>query len=201
MNPLWREILLITLFNLAALCFAIGLCLLLAPKRFLEMTSRFNRWISTDAAFDSLDRSRSAERHFYRRHLAVGAFVVLGSLYILYMFWVWYDPARVQPGLPVIYSPAASDWIYDSLVIMLRGAGVAGLVAGLVIGLRPSLLKRLESWGNRWIATDRWTKSLDRQQDLPPEWFPGRPRLFGIGITAGSLYIMFQCAKFIWGAG
>lgn len=201
MNPVWREVLQVALFNVAALCFAVGMFLLLAPQQFLQLTGKLNRWISTDAAFDTLDRPRSADRHLYRRHVLVGAFLALGSIYMLYMFWVWYDRARVMPGLPIIYSAPASAWIYDSLIIILRGAGVVGLVVGLVIGFRPSVLKNLESWGNRWIATDKWSKALDKQKDLPAEWFPGRPRLFGFGIVLGSFYIMLQCGKSLWGPG
>jgi hypothetical protein len=199
MNPVWREILLITLFNIAAICLAVGVLLSIAPQRFLAATARLNRWVSTDAAFESLDRSRPADRFFYRRHLWVGALLALGSLYILYTFWVWYDRAHVLPALPVIYNAAASGWVYDSLAILLRGIGVVGLLAGIVVALRPSLLKALEGIANRWIATERWTRSLDRQKDLPPEWFPGRPRLFGVGIVLGSGYMMWQCGRALWG--
>ena len=201
MNPVWREILLTTLFNIGAICLAVGLFLLIAPRRFLDATARLNRWISTDAAFESLDRSRQADRNFYRRHLWVGALLVFGSLYILYVFWVWYDRARVLLALPEIYNAAASAWIYDSLVFLLRGTGVVGLLAGIVVAVRPSLLKSLEAGANRWIATERWTQSLDRQKDLPSEWFPGRPRLFGFGIVLGSSYMMWQCGRALWGGG
>ncbi|MBI1732544.1 MAG: hypothetical protein HYR49_07215 [Gammaproteobacteria bacterium] len=199
MNPIWREILLITLFSLGAICLVIGLLLFVAPQRFLESTARLNRWISTEAAFESLDRSRPADRYFYRLHLWVGTVLVLGSLYIIYTFWAWYDRALVLPKLPVIYNPAASAWIYDSLVVFLRGAGVVGLVSGIVVLVRPSLLKSVEAWGNRWVATERWTRPLDQQKDLPPQWFPGRARWFGLGISLGSLYVMLRCGSAIWG--
>jgi hypothetical protein len=199
MNPIWRDILLITLFNIGALCLVIGLFLFIAPQRFLDVTARFNRWISTDAAFASLDQPRSVDRFFYRRHLWVGALLVLGSLYMLYMFWVWYDRARVLPALPVIYNARASAWIYDSVVILLRGSGVVGLFAGIVIALRPSLLKTLEAQANRWIGTEQWTKSLDRQKELPPQWFPGHARWFGLGIILGSFYVMLRCGSVLWG--
>ena len=201
MNPIWREILLITLFDLGVICLIVGLCLSIAPQRFLEVTARWNRWISTDAVFSTMDRPRPVDRYFYRRHLRVGALLALGSLYILYMFWVWYDRARVLPALPVLYNASASAWVYDSVVIMLRGAGVVGFLAGIVIAMRPSLLKVLEVGANRWIATEQWTQSLDRQKDLPPQWFPGRPRLFGMGIVSGSGFLIWQCGRILWGGG
>jgi hypothetical protein len=199
MNPLWRDILLITLFNIGAICLAVGLFLFIAPQHFLRYTAQLNRWISTDAAFASLDRPHPVDRYFYRRHLWIGSLLVLGSLYILYVFWVYYDRARVLPALPVIYSETASAWIYDSLAILLRGTGLVGLVAGVVVTVRPSLLKTLEETANRWISTERLTRPLDRQQELPPQWFPGRARWFGLAITLGSLYVMWRCGSALWG--
>lgn len=201
MNPVWREILLMTLFQVAALCLVVGLFLLVWPQRFLAATGRFNRWVSTEAAFESLDRARLVDRLFYRHHLVTGLLIVLGSAYMLYMFWFWYDPVRVAATLPVIHSPTASAWIYDSLLIFLRYGSIFGLLAGLVIAFRPSLLKGMEAWSNRWVGTDRYAKSLDQRKDLPPEWFPGRPRLFGFGIVAGSLYILILCGRALWGTG
>lgn len=201
MNSIWREILLITLFNLGVLCFLMGLFLSIAPKKFLDATSRMNRWISTDAAFASLDRPRPVDRYFYRRHLWVGVVLLSGGIYILYVFWAWYDRAQVLTALPVIHNVAASAWIYDSLVILLRGTGVVGVLAGVVVLLRPSLLKSLEAKANRWISTEQWTKPLDRQKELPTQWFPGHAQWFGIAITAGSLYIMWRCSRLLWGIG
>lgn len=201
MNPIWREILLITLFNIAAICMAVGAFLAVSPQRFLACTGRMNRWIATDAAFASLDRPRQMDRFFYRRHLWVGSMLVLGGVYILYVFWSWYDRARVLPTLPNIYNAAASAWIYDSLVLLLRGVGVVGVLAGSVVLLRPSLLKSLESTANRWISTDEFVRPLDRQKDLPTEWFPGHARLFGLGIAVGSFYIMWRCGQVLWEIG
>lgn len=201
MNSIWREIFLITLFNLGAICLVVGLFLAIAPQRFLDATGRVNRWISTDAAFASLDRPRPVDRFFYRRHLWVGAVLLLGGIYILYVFWAWYDRAQVLHTLPVIYNGAASAWIYDSLVILLRGTGVVGVTAGVVVLVRPSLLKSLEAMANHWIATEQWTRPLDRQKELPPQWFPGRARWFGIAIASGSLYIMWRCSGLLWGTG
>lgn len=201
MNPIWQEILLVTLFNIGAICLVIGLCLCIAPRRFIDATVRFNRWISTDTAFASLDKSRPADRFFYRRHLWVGAFLAIGSLYILYVFWIWYDRARLLPILPVIGNVGASAWIYDSIVALLRGTGLIGFLAGTIITFRPSMLKSLESWANHWVSTERWTRSLDRQKELPSQWFPGRARWFGLGIAIGSLYIMLRCGSALWASG
>lgn len=201
MNPVWREILLMTLFQVAALCAVVGLFLLISPQRFLAATNRYNRWVSTEAAFERLDRPRPVDRLFYRHHVITGLILIAGSIYTIYAFWFWYEPERMTAMLPVIYSVSASGWVYDSLLLFLRGAGIFGLLAGLVIALRPSLLKGMETWGNRWVATDRYAKSLDQQKELPPQWFPGRPRLFGFGILAGSLYIVILCGREMWGAG
>lgn len=201
MNLIWRDVLLVTLFNIGAICFAVGLFLLIAPQRFLGLTGRLNRWISTAEAFESLDRSRPADRFLYRRHVWLGALLVLGSLYILYVFWIWYDRNRVLTALPIIESPVVSAWLYDSAVLILRGVGVIGMGTGVVIGLRPSLLKSVEAWGNRWFSTHRVATALDRQRDLPANWFPGRPRLFGALITLGSLYVILQCSRALWGVG
>jgi hypothetical protein len=201
MNPIWREVLLLTLFQVAAICFCVGLYLLLSPRHFLETTSRFNRWIATDDAFDALDRPRAMDRFFYRHHVLTGLLVAAGSAYIVYMFWFWFATHGSFARLPVIHSQAASEWLYESALIFFRVAGIFGVLVGLVIILRPSLLKGIEAWGNRWVGTERLAKSLDRRKELPASWFPGRPRVFATGILAGSAYILYVSAHALWGIG
>jgi hypothetical protein len=63
---------------------------------------------------------------------------------------------------------------------------------GLIIVLRPSLLKRLEAVLNRWFVTEESIRKLDLQLPTPDSVFGRRPRMMGIIIVAGSLYILMN---------
>jgi hypothetical protein len=199
MNSIWIDVIQATLFGVAVPAFVIGVLLIAVPERFIRATAGLNRWISTDNFFRDLDRARPTERVIYRYHRAVGLLVAAGGAYVLYVFLFRFDAAKLLPVLPEIYNRAASAWLYESLGWILTLVGVVAVIAGLTIVLRPSLLKSLEEWSNRWIETRSLATRLDRTQDLPAHWYPGKARVFGWIIAIGSLVILYLTAPYVLG--
>lgn len=178
-----------TLFWLAALTFLTGLLMLLVPGWLLRMSEKVNLWIDTSVWFRKLDEQQHFERLFYRHHVLMGLLIVAGSLYSLWFIW------RLQGGelaalLPVMANPVLQEIVQVSLACFLLAGNLFALLVGLVVLLRPSLLKGLEAWANRWVASDQALGRLDRQVDVAERMVPGHPRLFGLLVVVGSLYIM-----------
>lgn len=178
-----------TLFWVAVLTAITGLLLLLVPGWLLRLSERLNVWIDTSSWFRKLDEPHQLERLFYRHHVVMGALILAGSLYSLWFIW------RLQGGELLVLFPAAANRVLleilqSVLIHVLLLGNLLALVIGLVVIVRPSLLKGLESRANRWVSSDRALSSLDKRVDVADRIIPGYPRLLGLLILLGSLYIM-----------
>lgn len=175
----------------------IGLVMTVSPNLVIRAGEVLNRWVSTDEVFHSLDTARSSERWFYRFHRLFGSLLTLGAGYVLYSFTVAFDPAEVSKRILLFRSRSATEWLLNSLSFINIGFSVLAIGIGTVIFFRPSLLKGLERRANRWYGVDDSLKKLDMQLKAPDTLFRKRPRLLGLLIVAGSLYIVLSLSLFV----
>lgn len=181
-----------SLFWLSVLISLIGIIFIVKPGVLVQSSRKLNRWISTSGFFDALDRPRQVERIVYRYHRWFGFIILVAAGYCLYIFLMNMDMQRMIRILPVVGNPGFSEWLYEMLYYILISANTLALVAGLIMLIRPSLLKNLEAISNRWIASDKWMKPLDQPHSIPEHILPGNIRLFGLIVLIGGLYIMFN---------
>jgi len=189
--------LLASLFWLGVLTLVTGLWLLVHPASFLKAGSLLGRWVATDRYFSGLDRPRYQERWIYRHHYLCGGLILAGALYVLFMLVLQVQPAAVIAGLPVLINPFWSEWFYTAAYYLLLGANVLAVVAGMIVLVRPSLLKGIEQALNRWIDTERELKRLDRPYEISTAALTSRPRLFGLAVCLAGLYIMLSSALYL----
>ena len=182
------------LFWLGALLFVLGLVLLLFPASLERMSGRLDRWIETQAAVDWLDQPIRLERVFYRHHRVMGLFILAGSGYCLYSLMLWVDYNELIVGVPELAGQGVTGMLLEGALLVLGVGNLFALVVGIIVFVRPSLLKGVESWGNRWIESDRFMETLDRQVDVTDSWLSQNPRLIGVLAVIGSLYIMSNTA-------
>ena len=185
------------LFWLGVTVAVFGLFLVIMPSRIAAVNQRVNKWISTDRFFHNLDQPRYNESLFYKRHRLWGVLILLGSAYILYMFQFRTNINDVARALPIVANFDANAWIYQSLVIFLIGVNAVIIVLSLIIIIRPSLLKRVEAFFNKWVQTGQSLNQLDRQYQIPEKILPGNVRLFGFLVLAGGIYIALSTGVLI----
>lgn len=170
-----------------ALSLVVSALLVAAPARLLELNRRASRWIDTSRHLAILERPLMLERLFYRHHRILGACIALGAAYVLWRWFSVYDREGVVGLLDRRWRAAGLDWIVvagEALVVGLHGLI---LVAGLVILVRPSLLKSIERTANRWHTTfpgqrlDTVVEGVDRSVE-------GYPRLAGLILLGASLW-------------
>lgn len=102
------------------------------------------------ALFHHLERPRSLERVAYRHHRLLGALLCLGSGYVLATWAMDYETAAVLNLAGRHWTARGLDWLFvagEALVVLLHACVLA---VGLVVFLRPSLLKGVERVVNRW---------------------------------------------------
>lgn len=182
------------LFWLGTLLLVLGLMLLLFPASLQRLSLTLDRWISTDPFFGRLDEQIRIERLFYRHHRFMGVLIVAGAGYCLYSLADWVDFTELVRGIGDFSQLETTALLLDGALLVLGLGNLLALLAGIIVLLRPSLLKRFESWGNTWVESDGVTGTLNRRIDVTERWLPRYPRLVGLLTVIGSLYIMSNTA-------
>ena len=189
-------------FSMAILCgggivgVLLGATMLIKPERIVSLNENFSRWVSTIKIEQQFDRPRWIERIFYRHHRLVGALILIGAIGVLYTFLIRYNVRRISAAI------APGNWGLWDLVIatLLVGSVVAGLV-GIIVLVRPSLLRELEKMANRWIATDGMLKVFNARHHFLDQHVLRHRKSVGVIMIIGSLYILIVLAPFLWRAG
>ena len=195
-----REILFRSL--LAVLCagglvgIVVGFGMLFKPDRIVFLNQYFSRWVGTQKLNEQLDRPRWIERYFYRHHRAVGSFLLIGAIFILYVFMFSYNVQKFSAALP---SSTKGLWI--ALTAMLLVGGVVAALVGIIVLARPSLLRDIEKASNRWISTDRMAKSSDAMHHSFDQSVLRHRKLAGAFLIVGGLYVLIVMSQFFWRSG
>jgi hypothetical protein len=187
---LWQS-LAIFLHIAAMIGILLGLLLVFKPDLMERINRVANRWISLRHVERMLDRSFSIEHWFYRYHRLLGIAIVLGAAYILIYFGFLFDKAYALQHLGSKAPARLLDIPLDALILfLLLGAAVA-LVAGLIVWLRPSVLRGFEEGANQWVSTRRATKVLDVPHDQLERFVTRHVRQIGWLLLLGSIYLFF----------
>lgn len=194
MQPEIANWILLSLFWLGLLVALLGGLMVLTPGMIIRSSNTLNKWISTDAFFNSINRPRRSERIFYRYHLVFGTLILVGAAYCLIVAFIYIDQRSLIDALPVIFNRDVSSWLYTSIYYILLFANIFALVIGCFVLVRPSLIKDFELRVNRWFGNENLLRSLDNSHAIPEDRFPGNLRLFGIAVFLGGIFMVLNVA-------
>lgn len=93
-------------------------------------------------AWQTLNRQFRMERLLYHHHRITGLVVIAVALVFIFQGW--------RVGLFTRSEELTETW--RILWWLLVAGNLLNLVVGLVILLRPSMLKPIEAWANRWFG-------------------------------------------------
>ena len=189
------DILLAIVFGFAVVTLVIGLIVLIAPDKIQFLADRLDKTISTDRYFNVLDKGKYLDRYFYRYHHWVGIFIIVGAAYTLIILFPHFGSYQ---SLPEIINPVVSSWLYDALVISLLFLCILALFIGVIIFIRPSAIKSFEAKMNAWKDTSRLVKPLDQDRYLEQQRPLKKPRVIGLIILAGSIYVLWYTAPYVF---
>ena len=175
---------------LMALALVFGFFALIAPRRARWLADVLNRWISVERVIAPLDSPHRIDRIFYRHHRSLGILMVFGAGYVLFTLPTAFQPEAIATGMNM-------DIIENLLTAVLEGVRLLfglGCVFALIIGVfmlvRPSSLKGLEAWANRWISTDVALQHLDRPRLPIDRLFENHYRVLGVFVVLGSVFAL-----------
>ena len=179
----------------AALGLVVGLLLLVDSRRVLAWNARMSRWVSTGEALHPLDRPHDIKPLIYRSHRLVGVLVIAGSLYALDVLTFGFQTGALARVFRDLANQSLLSTAFEALRVFLILGNAAALAAGFVLAFRPSLLKGIEGWADRYYARPP-SKSLDEMRFHPDAWVAAHPRLAGALVAAGSAYVLIALGFF-----
>lgn len=191
---LWRSLAIFLIVG-ASMGVVVSTLLIFKPHLMARVNRLANRWISTRRLNQCLDRSISVEHWFYRHHRPLGMLIILGASYILVYFGLLFDKSIALQRLSGYAPVRLLDVLLDALALAsLTGAAVA-LFVGLVLCLRPSLLRGIEESTNLWISSRRVTRVLDIPRDQLERFVAGHTQRVGWLLLLGSIYLFFAVLR------
>lgn len=179
------QILMLALAVLLAAAFAVGAAVALRPSTLDILRRGGDRRVSMRRATRFLDVPYNIDRWFYRHHRLYG--VVVGLLAVVLLAFLSFGGTGYQ-WLQLVdprYREVAEIAALTARVL-LWAFGLFALAIAAIVFARPSALKGVEAWANRWITPRRPFRALDREVGAPDRWVARHPRGWGIAVAAVS---------------
>lgn len=183
-------VLYVLLLGGAILGLAIGITLLVDSERVMRWNAALNRWYSTRQAFQKLEEPIDVKRVIYRWHRVAGVLVFAGAIFTLDVLVFTYHSGALVRAFRGVGNPVILGILFETMRIVLIIGNVAAVVAGAILCFRPSLLKGVETVGDRYYSGREAVKPLEVMHYQPDEFVRGRPKLVGTVLIIGSAYVM-----------
>ena len=190
--------LLVVLAILLALAMLFGLAIAVRPALLDRLRGITDQHLSMRRATRSFDIPRNVDRWFYRYHRIYGTVVVILSIFLLYFLAFGYQSPAWVAAFPREYHEVALIGA-EVARFLLWLVAVLGVMVGTIVFVRPSALKDVEDWANRWITPRRLTRGLDREYNPADAWVSRHPRAWGIAITLAAGIVLLALLLH-WGA-
>jgi len=175
-----------------ALGLLVGILLLIDSQRVLRWNAYLNRWISTGESLRVLDQPHDLNRIVYRGHRILGLVVLAAALYALDVLVFNIQTRPLVHIFRDLANPATLQLFAESVRWFLVAGNVLAILVGMILVLRPSLLKGVEGWTDRRYSPRLSSPNLDEPRYQPDEFVRAHLRLAGIVAAGGSLFALLS---------
>ena len=175
-----------------ALGLLVGILLLIDSQRVLRWNAYLNRWISTGESLRVLDQPHDLNRIVYRSHRILGLVVLAAALYALDVLVFNIQTRALVHIFRDLANPATLQLFAESVRWFLVAGNVLAILVGMILVLRPSLLKGVEGWTDRRYSPRLSSPNLDEPRYQPDEFVRAHLRLAGIVAAGGSLFALLS---------
>lgn len=169
-----------------------GLWLVVSPVMAQRFAKGADRWVTSDAFLERLNQPLGHPRFFYRHHRLAGILIAAGAAWCLWRWAVAYNRAGVISSLDRHIVSYGLDWMVAAIEWSYVGANALILVFGLVVTVRPSLLKTPERWADRWVRVPAVGNTLDRRYHPLENAVESHPRLLGGLVALASGFLLWR---------
>ena len=173
----------------------LGAGLLLKPGLVVSLSKLLSHWVTpAEKVAEELDRPRWIERFFYRHHRLVGSALFIGALIILYVFLFSPNSRKIFGVIPPDFLP-----LLDAATALLLVGSVLAALVGVIVAIRPSLLREIEKASNRWIATEQIANAANQMHHSFDDWLLRYRKAAGTVLVLGGIFVLVNLAPHLWG--
>ena len=172
------------LLMLGCTIFLTGILLLACPG----MAARMN--LPLNQALPWLKSCFHLERYYYRHHKISGPLTIAGGVML-----VWVSLFFSRQAFDGFDDNEMFFILYEVMVIMFFIAGAGITVFGLIVSVRPSLLKPFESWANQPLTRELifyYFRSFRKKFSSTTAKYP---RILGLAAAASGLILIAAALK------
>ena len=168
----------------------LGLALIFAPSFALKFNNKVNTRFSMREKTKRIETPIRSEPIFYKYSKLSGTILTVGALFVLYTL-ATFNAYTLIPHLPKSLPPVIWEWIIESAQVFFYLTCSFILVFGILVFIRPSLIKGLEKAANHWISTRQGFSKMTQDINFTNKLVNAYPRVFGVSITFFSIIILF----------
>ena len=169
---------------------AFSLLLLLAPNVTKKISNVFNRYIDVDKKVSYLDKDIQTESLIYKHHVITAVCLIVGSGFILIFFMFKLDVVNL---VNILFSSqkfaSINEIILDSLAMIGKIVGVAGIIIGFILLFSPEKMKKIEKKVNTWLSTQHMISKLDETHHDIDTFIYQHAVLFGLTGLIASIFL------------
>lgn len=166
-----------------------GLIMLIAPTDVGQVSRRLGNWYSDTALARMMETPYFFERFFYRHHRIFGLLITLGAFWSLSYLVRILEQRQVLMGLFKGMPEVLASILLDSSFVLLILGTSFSVAVGIIVFIRPSILKSLEDRANQWVQSRKWLESFVARGSPTAKL---APRLLGAFLLLFSLFALAQ---------
>jgi len=172
----------------------VGALLVFRPQSLQVLSRVLNRWISTRTLDKSLETSFTLDPWLYRHRRGMGAFILIGALFVLYFFTLLDRPSAIEGLAAHFHShPLLVGGLLDALVLSVLLGSLCAVFVALSLMFRPSLLRGFEGGANQWVSLRKALKPMEIPRDNLERYVAHHSRQVGLFLLLGGLYTLLVC--------
>ena len=175
----------------AILGMTFSLLLVFAPNLARSASNLFNRSINLEKRIAFLDKELVADAFFYRHHIMLGLFLVLGSSFSLVAFFFKVDMASFASKFFVSANYDSPHRVLFEVVFWFcKIVCCIGLLLGMLLVVAPNRIKKIETRLNSKIETRDMFQRLDSPRSSLETVAFRMPVVFGLSCLVVSLLLL-----------
>ncbi len=183
---------LISLLSLLSLSWLFLLFAFISPQKAIYIAGMFSNSHSLEKELEPLEKPIYTERFIYRHHRLFGSVFVLFSLYILWQLSTAIDVQTLVELFKEYRDQVIAEILLKTLQLVLWIGSLFSLIVGVIVLIRPSLLKKMEAKSNYWISTQTLESKLNKENKAIDKYFQQKTHKIVIPLlTVCTLLIFF----------
>jgi hypothetical protein len=169
---------------------AFSLLLLISPNVTKKISKVLNLTIEVDKKVSYLDKAIQTESIIYKHHVIAGVCLIAGSGFILIFLMFKLDVANFANIFFASQKFASiNEIILNSIAILGKIVGVAGIIIGLILLFLPGKMKKIEKKVNTWFSTQHMINKLDETHHDIDTFIYQHAVLFGLTGLIASIFL------------